>query len=209
MKLIKGTCIGILLVLTIQYSSAQTELKGAFYNSIKTPIDCSCAIQKYLSYVKDDGTKSLMTLCFDTEPGDYYQIFDNETITVVGDIITKTCENGKNYLVLNVQKSTMEPNNRILQYPETLKQLNNSNEPIRPSSNELTATGNYLSAFSTKDDWSKFSNCSNCGRLGNDYQTIYNFDRIATYPTDFNSKIQVWGTREGNTFYVTKWKQLI
>lgn len=208
MKLIKGTCIVILLGLTIQYSFAQTELKGVFYNSIKTPIDCSCAIQKYLSYVKEDGTKSLMTLCFDTEPGDYYEIFDNETITVVGDIITKTCGNGKNYLVLNVQKSTMEPNNRMLQYPEALKELNNTNNPKTPITKELTASGNYLSAYSTKDDWSKFNNCTNCGRLGNDYQTIYNFDRIATYPTGFDPKIQVWGTKEGNTFYVSKWKKL-
>lgn len=102
-------------------SQAQSAtLTGTFRNN--DLVRCPCNVQGLLNYMYN-GEPTLLTLCFDTEPGDYYELFNGETITVQGWYELKTFADGKEYYVFYVNNCTPEHMvNRKMLYPQFIKQ---------------------------------------------------------------------------------------
>lgn len=91
------------------FSQNYQKLTGIYKKNSETTIMCPCHSQGLLSYVADDGKTYIMTLCFDTEPGSFYEIYEGEKITVEGNVKSEQCANGNSYLVLSVVKSQIPP----------------------------------------------------------------------------------------------------
>ncbi|WP_148235472.1 hypothetical protein [Fluviicola taffensis] len=184
------------------------RISGTYYKNSANTVTCGCSTQGLLAYVASDGNAYTMTICFDTEPGSFYEIFNEENITVEGEVKNVLCDNGQSYLVLYVVKSELPIMNRRELVPEFIKQQSNqTKKPGTPSSSkkETMLEGSYMPKGSTMDDWSDYSHCNSCGMLnGNKSQPII-FDRISTVP-DYMWQVKVWGIKEGNNFYVTRWE---
>lgn len=180
------------------------QISGTYYKNNAKTVMCGCNSQGLLSYVASDGKNYTMTLCFDTEPGSFYEIFDGESITVEGNVKNVPCDNGQSYLVLYVVKSQMEMMNRRELVPEFIKKQAKST-PSKSKVSETTLEGNYVPKASTMDDWSDYDHCSSCGMLNGNRSLPIIFDRINNAPDGW-ANIKVWGTKEGNKFYVTRWE---
>ncbi|MNY26211.1 hypothetical protein D3C86_1600450 [compost metagenome] len=92
--------------------------------------------------------------------------------------------------------------------PEFIKKQSSkpAPSPAKPKVAETSMEGNFMPKGSTKDTWSDYNHCNSCGMLnGNKSQPII-FDRISSMP-DYGARIKVWGTKEGKSFYVTRWEQ--
>lgn len=84
-------------------------------------IGCGCNSPGLLNYEDINGTLHTLMLCFDTEPGSFYEIFNEEGITVEGNMRTVTCDDSELHQVLFVEKSEMEVLNRRELIPEFIK----------------------------------------------------------------------------------------
>lgn len=175
------------------------KLSGVYKNNTENTIMCDCNTQGLLKYFSNEGKLIILTLCFDTEPGDFYKIYDDEKITVEGDVKNVQCANGENYNVLFVEKSYLPASQRQVVLPEALK-----NDKV-----EVMMEGSYMLAGSTKSDWSNYKHCTDCGVLnGNKSQPVV-FDRLEKKPDMSKSPyvdLRVWGNSEGKSFYVTRWE---
>lgn len=211
--------LAVFFCLTPGKSFAQDyqTITGIYYNTNVNTILCGCNTQGLLSYVASDGNSYGMTLCFDTEPGNFYQIYDGEEITVEGEVKNVPCANGQSYLVLYVQTSELQVMNRMLVADEFIKKQSipsKQKTPAKPAttskekpSSEITLQGHYTEKGSTMNDWRNFSNCKACGALNNNLDQPIIFDKISTAP-EYMVNIKVWGYKEGKNFYVTKWQKL-
>lgn len=182
------------------------KISGTFYNNSKSTVSCGCSAKGLLSYVKENGETFTMILCFDTEPGSFYEIFNGEKITVEGNVKNTKCSDGQSYLVLYVIKSKLPISSRKEIMPAELKLKQN----ILPAKQtivapEATMQGFYVAKGSTRDDWSNYKDCDYCGRFEDNRSVRIIFDGAKTYPST-SGNIKVWGTKEENNFYVTKWQ---
>lgn len=191
-------------------SQEYQKITGTYLNVTES---CDCNSLGFLKYVDASGVEKRMYLCFDSEPGSHYEIFNNEKITVEGVVTGMACgKDGKTFLTMYVQKSVLPMQNRREIVPEFIKQQNQnlpksqSNLKSASSGKEQVMTGYYTEKGSTKDDWSDCSHCTNCGRLNNDRSVTINFDRLSEFPTYHISKLKVVGYREGRNFFVTRWE---
>jgi|GEM_PF-6651350 len=104
------------------YAQEYRRITGNYYKNGPTTVMCDCNSQGLLAYVASDGNPYTMTLCFDTEPGSFYEIYDAEQITVQGIVKNVPCANGKSYLVLYVEQSELPMQSRKELVPEFIKQ---------------------------------------------------------------------------------------
>lgn len=200
--------LGMLLFTTVQAHSQQgyQTISGTYYTNNANTVMCGCNSQGLLAYVASDGNNYTMTLCFDTEPGSFYEIFSGENITVEGNVKNVPCANGQSYLVLYVVKSKLPALNRRELVPEFIKKQTSQATPPKAKTAETSLEGSYMPKGSTKDVWTDYNHCNSCGMLnGNKSQPII-FDRIHSVP-DYGWNIKVWGTKEGKNFYVTRWER--
>lgn len=205
---------------TFIFAQQAQTLKGTYRSSDQNTISCPCNSQGLLSYVNNTGKHQLLTLCFDTEPGDFYTIYNGENISVSGYVYCNvTCENGQQYCVMYVTGSEIQIQQRQLMIPESIKKLNTNipKELIASGKSVKTSkySGYYIEKYSTKTAWYGFDECTNCGKLiissqdGKDYREIdINFDRAGSFPKNTFSSVEVEGYQEGNFFYVTNWLTL-
>lgn len=199
-------CMLLFTAVTGYSQQGYQKISGTYYTNNANTVMCGCNSQGLLGYAASDGTNYTMTLCFDTEPGSFYEIFNGENITVEGNVKNVPCANGKSYLVLYVVKSQLPALNRRELVPEFIKKQSSQAVPSKGKAVETTLEGSYMPKGSTKDVWSDYDHCNSCGMLnGNKPQPII-FDRINSVP-DYNSYIKVWGTKEGTNFYVTRWER--
>ncbi len=220
-SIIKNTLVLVFAGISTFVSAQQVQtLKGVYRSGDKNTIQCPCNSQGLLSYVNQQGESKLLTLCFDTEPGDFYTIYNGEELTVTGHTYCNvTCDNGQKYCVMYVTRSEMQIQQRQLMTPESIKKLN-TNIPKELVSNSQSKkmsqyTGSYIEKYSTKTTWYGFDGCTHCGRLGiysqngQEYREIdISFDRAGSYPQNTFSRIEVEGYHEGDFFYVTNWLML-
>lgn len=212
-QLLNFRCTLTFLWITTALSFAQDTqtLTGTFQNDNSSTTSCSCNSPGLLNYTGRDKMQHTIKLCFDTEPGSFYEIFDGETITLSGSTKKITCEDGKEYEIFYVDHSIMDVMNRREIVPDFVKtgkitQKDPEETPSEETTDIETITGSYVPKGRTMDDWSAFKNCKACGRFSDQKNLVINFDRISTSPDDLGVEIQVWGTRELGNFYVTEWK---
>lgn len=105
-----------LLISTVSISFSQSQntvgyktLIGRYKTNSANSIICPCNTQGLFRYYYNDK-EQLLTLCFDKVKTDYYQIYNDEVITIGGNYVTKTCSNGQNYLVFEVEEYSFEDN---------------------------------------------------------------------------------------------------
>ncbi len=197
------------LVINSLYAQQYQTIRGRYYNQLQNAVNCNCQIQGYVYYQASDGIFYNMTLCFDSEPGNFYQIYDGEEITVSGNVSSKPCANGKSYLVMTVNKSVLAPgvNRKVLFNAAPAKPATNTaNQPTTTS-----MSGYFTLRGTTKDDWSIFDgvNCNACGRFDHQRNIIVNFDGIGTNSDALYhvGKIKVYGTLSGKIFKVSRWER--
>lgn len=92
---------------------------------------CGCSAFGMLSYV-ENGVSTRAYLCFDSEPGDFYEIQSGEEITVSGIEKGILCSNGTLYKNLYVFSSELPILNRQMLVPEFLKKQNSNIPSIKP-----------------------------------------------------------------------------
>lgn len=191
------------------FSQDYQKITGTF---LTTTANCECNSLGFLKYTEANGTERRIYLCFDSEPGSYYEIYNNEPITVEGIVQGMSCgTDRKTFWTMYVQKSTLQVQNRRELVPEFIKKQN-KNVPVTDRSSskskEQVLTGYYTEKGSTKDSWSDCSHCTNCGRLNNNRNQTINFDRINSHPEYHIGNLRVYGYTEGRDFFVTRWELL-
>lgn len=116
--------------LTIIFTGLLSVLSAQGYQRItgtysKTTANCQCNSLGFLNYTEASGKQSRMYLCFDTEPGSFYEIFNGEKITVEGIVQGMSCgTDGKTFWTMYVQKSVIPMQSRKELVPEFIKQQN-------------------------------------------------------------------------------------
>lgn len=219
MKNLKKSILLAFCILSISCSYGQDykTYSGTYQNRLEGAINCFCNVQAYLNFKASDGKVYNVTLCFDSEPGDFYQIFNNETITVEGYVSYKPCKDGNKYLVMDVVKTTTEPIQRQVIFFEFQKKKANTNNSSSKggntgSSNNASTkvlSGNFTLKGTTMDDWSEFDNCKLCGRFDSNPNIIVKFDKTdATEDDLYFSRLKVYGTQTGSVFQVTHWEKI-
>ncbi|WP_300666123.1 hypothetical protein [Fluviicola sp.] len=133
---LKGIGFFFLCTFSIGISFSQQDYKrvtgsyripGNAGNNGNTPvINCGCNSPGLLNYEAADGSTHTLILCFDTEPGGFYEIFDEEGISVEGNLRSVTCDDSELHEVLYVVKSEMEVLNRKELIPESIKKQSTS-----------------------------------------------------------------------------------
>lgn len=91
------------------------------YSQNTFKVNCGCNSPGILNYEDGQGNPHTLLLCFDTEPGSFYEIFEGEGIEVEGNVRLVTCDDSEIHEVLFVVKSEMEIQNRRELVPEFIK----------------------------------------------------------------------------------------
>lgn len=112
-----------LLSFSICFGQQNIQLTGTFSKVNK---NCGCYSPGLLSYTDEKGVKTRTYLCFDSEPGDFFEIYNNEKITVSGIEQGIRCSDDILYKNLYVTSSQMEMVSRKLIVPEFIKKQNES-----------------------------------------------------------------------------------
>ncbi|TXI86741.1 MAG: CAP domain-containing protein [Crocinitomicaceae bacterium] len=111
----------VLLISVKAYTQQTITVSGRF---TKATASCGCFAFGLLTYTDEKGKKTNTYLCFDSEPGDFYEIQNGEELTVTGISKGIRCTNGTLYKNIYVVSSKLEPLNRRLLVPEFIKQQN-------------------------------------------------------------------------------------
>lgn len=131
----------------------------------KSTVNCQCNSLGFLNYTASSGEKRTMYLCFDTEPGSFYEIFNGEKITVEGVVKGMSCgSDGKTFWTMYVQKSVLPTQSRKELVPEFIKQQN-SNIP-QSNTNKSVVIGPGMYSFSNRSLLPP-SNCDDDNARGN------------------------------------------
>jgi len=199
-------------VLKLLQAGNNQKISGVYRKNTERTVMCDCSTQGLLSFVESNRGKNTVTLCFDSEPGSFYEIFDGENITVEGHVRSVHCANGKPYLVMYVEKSRLPMMQRQLVLPEALKKSQGVEQKIVTSpppitNEEVMLEGSYMPSGSTKDNWSDYDDCNICGMINGNIRQPIIFERFKTNP-DYGQNIRVWGTTKGRNFYVTRWEPI-
>lgn len=112
------------------------KITGVFQKELTNSIQCTCFTQAYIRHTDTDNVSKILTLCFDTEKGDYYEIADGETITVEGYQKSEPCANNKSYLVLYVVKTNINTANRKMLIPAFMKKQNKQIDQFQANKTE-------------------------------------------------------------------------
>ncbi len=115
-------------IILVGHGQEQKTLSGKFS---KVTQECGCAAFGLLSYTENNATTRTY-LCFDSEPGDFYEIQSGEEITVSGISKGIICANGTNYKNLYVTSSQLAMRNRQMLVPEFIKTQNKNIPTIKP-----------------------------------------------------------------------------
>jgi len=118
------TCLQLLFVLQLSISYGQQTITGT-YAKARADANCGCSTLGILKYKDSKGLATSTYVCFDSEPGDHYELFPGETITVKGVFKSAICSDGISYRNFNVSSSLLPERSRQMIVPEFLKQMNN------------------------------------------------------------------------------------
>lgn len=118
------TCIQLLFVLLLSNTYGQQTITGTFAKA-SANANCGCSTLGILKYKDSKGLATSTYVCFDSEPGDHYELFPGETITVKGVFKSAICSDGISYRNFNVSSSLLPERSRQMIVPEFLKQMNN------------------------------------------------------------------------------------
>lgn len=187
----------------------------------KTTANCQCNSLGFLNYTESSGKQSRMYLCFDTEPGSFYEIFNGEKITVEGIVQGMSCgDDGKTFWTMYVQKSILPMQSRQELVPEFIKQQNR-NVPNSGSSstNSTVAIGPGKYSLSNRSLLPP-SNCDDDNARGSfnyfkwkegvkdgNWATI---DACAMYSTNgyppAGTDVILHGSWNGTEFVISRWE---
>ncbi|WP_343605388.1 hypothetical protein [Fluviicola sp.] len=124
-KVITAFCFCTFAIGTSYSQQDHQRITGSYSNPNNMAntykVNCGCNSPGILHYEDAEGDPHTLLLCFDTEPGSFYEIFEGEGITVEGNLRLVTCDDSETHEVLFVVKSEMEIQNRRELVPEFIK----------------------------------------------------------------------------------------
>lgn len=220
MKSNKSTAILTALITMISasilFAQDYQKITGTYTNP---GADCQCNSLGFLSYTKSNGEQSRMYLCFDSEPGSFYEIYDNEQITVEGTVKGMSCGNdGKTFWTMYVHKSVLPMRNRLELVPEFIKKQNTSlPNTTQNQSEERLSAGKYSQV---QREYLPPSDCSDSKARG-----VFNYFKWKEgvksgawvtinacamfsangYPPS-NVEVVLYGSWNGDEFVISRWE---
>lgn len=174
--------------------------------------NCNCSNQGYVQYLGQDGKTYYLTVCFDSEKGDFYQLYHNEPITVDGIVKSTPCGN-TNYLVMHSTQHYVNNNmqRQVIPKPNFSSSNKQGQRQVNETGTIVTLTGDFVERGSTMSDWSAFDgvDCVKCGVFYDDFRTIINLDGTDINKDDLYrmGTLTVTGTKIGKIVYVTSYRK--
>jgi len=160
----------LILLISHTFGQQTTTLSGTFS---KVTVDCGCYAMGLLNYTDEKGQKTRTYLCFDSEPGDFYEIQNGEQITVTGINKGIACSNGTTYKNIYVLSSKLTESSRKLSVPKFIKEQNKSLPVLLVDQNNPNNTEtNRKIKLTTLNGKSSLN--SNKSQLTEEEQKLYN-----------------------------------